>query len=166
MFAIQWYVITGWCHLSSGGRCVPYGLVVLLIKEYGDTDMAYRWDAEVHHHLTGNSSAKYSTVMWNVWAQVSLRFEITIVTSKQLTVLVKTIWISNAVMKGYWVQLSTCEVCVWIKMGLIPPDYWSWCITVFQFSIALARIIHEMDLNDWNIMWMKQSRLIVNMRSS
>ena len=87
--------------------------------------------------------------------------------SKQLTVLwCWTIWIFNTVMKGYWVQSSTCEVCMWIKIGLIPPDYRSWCIAVFEFSKILAQIIHEIDLKSWNIIWIQHSRLTVKPRSS
>ena len=51
----EWYVITGWWCLSSEDHCMPYGLVILLIKECGDTDMAYRWDVGVYHYWTSDS---------------------------------------------------------------------------------------------------------------
>ena len=73
---------------------------------------------------------------------MSLRSEIIMVTCKQLTVLwCRIICISNAVTEGYWVRSSTYEICVWIKMELISPDYRSQCITVSQSSKILVRII-------------------------
>ena len=58
-----------------------------------------------------------------IWIYVFLWPEIALVTCKQLTVLwCQTIQISNSMMEGFWVQSSTCEVWVRVKMGLIAPS--------------------------------------------
>ena len=71
MFVTKWYVIKGWWYLSSEGHCVPYGLVVLLTKEYGDIGMAYGWDIGVHRYGISDSHAEHSAIKSNlqsIWA--------------------------------------------------------------------------------------------------
>ena len=73
-----------------------------------------------------------------IWAYVSLWPEATLVTYMQLIILwCRTIQIFNSVMKGYWVQSSTYEVWVWVKMGLIAPskirDDTSLCFNLAKF---------------------------------
>ena len=49
---------------------MPYRLVVLLIKECGDTGMAYRWDIRVHYQWISDSPAEHSAVKsysWSTW---------------------------------------------------------------------------------------------------
>ena len=44
----KWYTIIRMIVISSIDHCVPYMLVVLLTKEYGDTSIACKWDVGVH----------------------------------------------------------------------------------------------------------------------
>ena len=119
------YTILVGCSLNQGVWWHRYGIWVICRSTFH-----WAWPLSEYSAIKGCSDG--------IWVYVSLWPKIALVTYKQVTVFwYWTIWIFNSMIENFWVQSSTCEVWVWVKMGLTAPskieDDASLCFNLVKF---------------------------------